>query len=124
MTQKVWIIANPVSRPGVIRHLAFFGCIDGVSSDFLRCSSDGKSVRLKSGRPLARTQPPELVPCPTNAAYKLADWVSTTMVTWRSRFESGNSLLRRLARANCVHDVAAACYLAMVDVWVQLPLDA
>ena len=27
---------------------------------FFRCSSHGKSVRLKSGRPLARTQPPEL----------------------------------------------------------------
>jgi hypothetical protein len=27
----------------------------------LRCSSDGKSVPLKPGRPLARTQPPELV---------------------------------------------------------------
>src|SRR5262249_35290748 len=32
----------------------------GVRGYFFRCSSHGKSVRLKSGRSLARPQPPEL----------------------------------------------------------------
>src|ERR1043165_9825793 len=35
-----------------------------------RCSSNGKSVCLKSRRLLAQSQPPELATCPTRAAYQ------------------------------------------------------
>src|SRR3954464_2276516 len=48
---------------------------------------------------------------------------STTSLTWRSRFDSGNSVAAATcAGAKRVHDVAAACQLAMLEVRVRLPL--
>src|SRR5262249_60348114 len=69
-----------------------------------RCSSNGKSLALKTRRPLARTQPPEL----------------TTVPDLRSL----QTLTVPLARLHRVHDGAEACYLAMVDVRVRFPPDA
>src|SRR4051812_8322937 len=50
---------------------------------------------------------------------------STRFLIWRSRFIAGVSVAAATrAGAFRVHDVAVACYLAGVDVWVRLPLDA
>ena len=78
----------------------------GPLADFFRCSSDGKSIRPKRGRPLARTQPPELatVPHVSQHTNPLIGF-STTLLKWRSRFKSGNSVAAATCTgAFCVHE--------------------
>ena len=94
-------------------------------SDIFRCSSAGESTCLKSRGPLVRFQPPELAIVPHERSVQTADWVQHHTVTVEESVQIRQLVAAATCtRANCVHDVAAACYLAMVDVRVQLPLDA
>lgn len=71
-----------------------------------------------------RLLPGILASVPDERSIQTADWFQHQFSNLANRFNSGNALLRQLARAFCVHDVAAACRLAMADAGVQLPLDA